>query len=290
LGVTCRVYLYRSGSTGVFPDLTANEIIGTLAVDGTFTLNQPGTGDNWTLIERGGLETATAILPSAATSPLYSEENDIKFSQWDITSESQIDDTDKFAIVVTFAYIDETATVLVNSISVTPGDIPTRPIPKTVGQTLQECQYYYEKSYPVGVVPGTVAESGAVLLMNNNFVGVGGADNDKAWFKMGLQFDLAALKRPVTSPALNANTILYSTQAASPNFVRNVIYNGLGAGSFHYQENTPTSNYTFSDYNRQRLTYLPNDATVITTIIGQNFQLGATQFHYVLDLRIGIAE
>jgi hypothetical protein len=34
--------------------------------------------------------------------------------------------------------------VFINSISLVPGDIPTRPAPKTTDEVLRECQYYFE--------------------------------------------------------------------------------------------------------------------------------------------------
>lgn len=147
--ITMRVYLFRSPSTAPIPTGVNPGTIGTMNSIGVFTLTQAG----WTAIPRSNLDTATATLNMVTTSDQINDfENDHGFSQWQITDATQIDDTANFAIVVTFA-ATSIATVLVNSISVIPGDIPSRPAIVSQDQSLRECQFYYSKSFFPGTAP-----------------------------------------------------------------------------------------------------------------------------------------
>ena len=158
-----QVYMFRGSSSAVFPDLGAMTPLtiggGTpLAADGTFTLNNAsGQGQNWTLIPRGDLGEATGTLSAINTSD-YSTLNttqDLQFSGWEITNATDISNTNKFCIVVTFSCPTTATVVTINSISVVPGEIPTRPAPQTADEVLRECQYYYERSNPNGVLLST---------------------------------------------------------------------------------------------------------------------------------------
>lgn len=148
-----KVYLFRAGVGDVFPALPAT--IGALASDGVFTLTEPG----WTEIPRGGLSTATSALSTSYTITNNFNSSDIGFNGWQIPF-PEFYDTAKFAIVVTFATLNAGDSILINSISCVPGFIPTRPAPKTFAQTLQDCQYYYEKSYDNTTYAGTATYVG----------------------------------------------------------------------------------------------------------------------------------
>lgn len=156
--ITMRVYLYRGSSSASIPTLST--VIGTLGTDGTFTL----TASNWTLFARSGLDIPTATLNDIAASTDINDGNDYGFTGWELTSASEISNTDKFAILVTFVYPDSGQVVTVNSVSVVPGDIPSRPALKTYDETLRDCQYYYEKSYAPGTAAGSTTINGSIML------------------------------------------------------------------------------------------------------------------------------
>jgi len=156
--VSMRVYLYRGNVASVVPALPST--IGTLAADGTFTL----TAANWTLIPRSGLDTPQVNLSAIADSAGVDDgKNDYGFTGWEITDAVQLSDTEKLAVVVTFHYADAGTDIIINSISLTPGDIPTRPAVQSVDQVLRECQYYYEKSYAPSLPPGTITSAGSIV-------------------------------------------------------------------------------------------------------------------------------
>jgi hypothetical protein len=118
------VYLFRGSSSASIPTLPST--VGTLAADGTFTLNTL----NWTTINRTGFPSPiaeTTLNEISTNAGINSASNDYNFSGWEITDSAQIGDTDKFAIVVTFAYIANPTNITINSISVVPGDLPARP-------------------------------------------------------------------------------------------------------------------------------------------------------------------
>ena len=157
--VTMSVYLFRAPSTSAIPTLPTS--IGTVATNGTFTL----TASGWTQIPRGGLDTPQVVLPYlAANSDINNLDNDMGFTGWQITDSTQISDTDYFAVVVTFAYIDTSTVLTINSISLTPSDIPARPAPKSFDEVLKQCQYYYETSYDFGLFPGAVSRTTGVSI------------------------------------------------------------------------------------------------------------------------------
>ena len=161
---TVRVYLYRGSSAASVP--TLGTTIGSVDTSGNFTLSAA----NWTLINRSGLGTAQGNLNLASTSPqINSLDNDLRFTGWEITDSSQISDTDKFAIVVTVAYTTNPTVIVMNSISLVPGDIPTRPAPLSIAESTFNCLRYYEKSFEPNVTPATAVGT------NNVSWGVQGA-------------------------------------------------------------------------------------------------------------------
>lgn len=150
--VTVRVYLFRGSSSAVIPTLP--NLIGSLGADGVFTKNNiAGQGLDWTEIPRASQGQAIGTLPFVIVSNQLNTIDDLKFSSWRITDSAQINNTDKFAIIVTYQMSDPSVDVITNSVAVSPGSIPTRPAPQTFSQVLNECQYYYRKSFINSIVP-----------------------------------------------------------------------------------------------------------------------------------------
>jgi hypothetical protein len=162
--VTCRVYLYRGSNAATFPTLPT--FIGTIATDGQFSLQNGGgqPAENWTEISRSGLGIASVTLNQLATvDEVENFTHDFGFSQYAITDNAELADTDKFAAVVTFSVPTAETEVAVNSISLVPGDIPQRPEPLSYSETLSIARKYYEKSYEVSTLLGTVNAPGYIF-------------------------------------------------------------------------------------------------------------------------------
>lgn len=81
---------------------------------------------------------------------------DYGFSGWQVDDFAEVAEVaNYFAIVVGFSETGSGDSYAFGSVSLAPGSISTRPAPQTCSQVLQECQYYYRKSYPVSSSPGT---------------------------------------------------------------------------------------------------------------------------------------
>jgi len=122
-----------------------NSIVLTLDSSG-FPATFNGT---WVQVPRSGLGNATFTVGTSSTT----EWNDYRFNGWDLLGASGANTATFVAIVVGFASLTATHTVDIGSISLQAGDIATRPAPKTLNETLSDCQYYYEMSFNQGTVP-----------------------------------------------------------------------------------------------------------------------------------------
>jgi hypothetical protein len=273
--VTMSIYLFRAPSTSSIPILSTS--IGTVSTNGTFTLSASG----WTQIPRSGLDTAQAILPYlAADDDINNYDNDMSFTGWQITDNTQISDTDYFAIVVTFAYIDTSTTITINSISVTPSDIPTRPAPQSSDQVLQRCQYYYETSYDLGVYPGDSSTNGAIVC-----------EQYATSFTPGMStgYPRALIARYVTPKRVAVTPSIYSTDGMSDNIFAILYKSGSIIGS---GDNPVADNWTLT-YSGETGFYF--QVTSTSAIVGPINLAGTlpqvetiATFHFVADARLGI--
>jgi hypothetical protein len=274
--VTMRVYLCRAPSGSTIPTLPTS--IGTVATNGVFTLTAAG----WTIIPRSGLDTATAILPVFSVgSDINDADNDMRFSGWQLTDSTQISDTDKFAIVVTFSYIDTSTVIVLNSISVLPNAIPARPSPQSFDEVVRECQYYYEKSYNLGIFAGANSNLGAVIFTQNPQLN---ALNNGAYSRtIGVRY--MTRKRIAVTPTI------YAIDGTTANvFIAVYQNNALASGS---ADVAIAGNWTFVDLGETGFVLLPVDRSVLlTTGAGTGGAVPGAEalavFHYVADARLGI--
>ncbi len=103
---------------------------------------------NWTIVPRDTLGN-TPSFTLTHTSTAFS------FSQWESALAARTTAT-YFAIVIAF----DTLTTAIGSVTLEyaglmGGDIATRPAPQSYNAVLQDCGYYYQSSFPPGVVPAT---------------------------------------------------------------------------------------------------------------------------------------
>ena len=159
--ITYRIYLFRGSSASVIP--TLGNLIGTLSSNGVFTKNAtPGQGENWTEIPRSNFGPVIGLLSTVTTDDeIASTDNDYGFHGWEVTNPAQIDDTNKFCIIVSFGFVAAATVVSVESCSLVPGDIPTRPGVQKGDEVQRECQYYYRKSFLPTITPANSIASGA---------------------------------------------------------------------------------------------------------------------------------
>jgi len=269
--VSMRIYLYRGTLASLVPVLPAT--IGTLAADGTFTLTAP----NWTLIPRSGLDTPQVNLSSIADSAGVDDgKNDYGFTGWEITDAVQLSDTEKLAVVVTFHYPDAGTSIIINSISVTPGDIPTRPALQTVDQALRECQYYYEKRYAPILAPGTITPAGDIihnvpLLLDSGSDGV---------YAKTFSLIFKSVKRTV--PAMT----FYAPTSSTPGLF--FVYVGRAGGPINPVLATFATFWVVANQGFQSIVIVGISLVAITSIAYDPANQGYYEFHYVADARLGI--
>ena len=208
--VTVRNYLCVGNGSATIPNLATPTIIGTLNVDGTFTL----TAANWTPVPRTQYtDTVGTITPTF---------QDIGGNGW-IPNNTQVTTGVIFAMVTTFYVASPGAgNVYVSSISLVPGSIPTRPAPQCASDVLAECQHYYETSYYPGVAPGTTNQAGYQLFpMQYTWVTTNTTGPVGTWYVDAISF---TVPYKVTKRAAPTVTI-WPTTGVSPS-----------AGSVQYQK------------------------------------------------------
>ena len=267
---TVRVYLFRGTAAASIPTLSAS--IGTLAATGVFTLVQAG----WTEIPRPTSAKLTDTVKTITDNAGINSGCDYGFNGWQVTSPSEIADTDKFACVVTFAHPSAATVFTIQSISVCNGSIPTRPAAKTYVETLSDCQYYYEKSYAPGINPGTIISGGC--LQGIQAVSTPAVTSSLIPQAFGWQFKQPAR---VTNPTI----LLYSPETGAVNNVRGDILNFTPAGD--------TGDLAITNWNQLQLSatgvsYEPANATGRLPITGSTTTNAWIYWHYTKDARLGV--
>lgn len=270
--VDMRVYLATGTAAATFPTLPTT--IGTVAANGVFTFTG---GMGWTEIPRSGLPTATAAISTVATGPALNNDNDYGFNQWEMTDASQINDTDKLAIVVTFSCPSSATVVTVDSVSLTLGDIPCRPAPQSKEEVIQECQYFYEKSKELAFPMTAVSSAGALLrqMVANRDATSEGYKNS---FHIQYQSPKLRLDPTVTIYDVNGNVDQVDVV---------LIANGAVVGSGV----VAISEWIASNSGSKGINYLvgpPNVAIVAGGPGGNLTRVCHILFHYEADARLGL--
>jgi hypothetical protein len=148
-GIRGKVTLWATAEA-TLPTVTAgtnNSLVATLSASGKpATLN----GVNWVEVPRN-LGDASFTLPVASATNDNSQ--DIMLNGWDLQNAVPTNTANFFAIVIGFASLPITKVININSISLCAGDIATRPAPKTIGETLFDCQRYFYSTFAYNTTP-----------------------------------------------------------------------------------------------------------------------------------------
>ncbi len=166
VGATVSLYYTTDAS---LPDMGSNlSLVATLDANG-----KPATfHGNWTEIARSNLGDARFDIENT-TNNTYNLDG---FSGWESIDAIGADTAKFFAIVVGTESAPNGTELAFNSISVVPGDIPTIPAPKTISETLQDCERYYRKSFAQGTKPAQAigVGSGEIIFLSFTVGGAGG--------------------------------------------------------------------------------------------------------------------
>ncbi len=160
-GIKTTISLWYSKGSALPSCVGSNlSIVATLDANGKpATFNQP-TGGNWIEVAPlNGQEAVCTVLGSSTTNF-----NDYSFNgYWDLSINADANLATFFAIVIGTASVTAADYIRINSVGLSSGKIATRPASQTQDQVLRECQYYYEKSYDPGVLPGATTKSGQIF-------------------------------------------------------------------------------------------------------------------------------
>lgn len=279
-GVVVKCYLAYSSTGGTIPMLPTS--IGTLNNLGEFTL----TAANWSLIPQA-LANFSADLP-------VTQSADVQFKGWLGQTNFAISATNNFAIIVTFKVPTSGTQVIVTSIGLMAGDIPTRPAPQTPDEVLRECQYYFEKSYaPSTAIGAATAENSLSRDMSQSLYSGLNASFVAASFTVEYKqtkrttpafavWSIATLNTPnvVTGTLQVSNTAGTNVNVNSTDIAASPIWNTPNVGT---QAATYTSH--LEDLSTFPLTTTNNNVGGTGAVtLSSSF----IQFHYVIDARLGI--
>jgi hypothetical protein len=287
--IKCEVNLYV-GPDGQIPILPTSIV--TIADNGTVALTGSAVANGWTAIPNIYFQT-----PQVQTLKLVTVENDINegvdlgFNGWQIASSTVLNTTAVFAIVVSFTTTTIGQGVTVNSISLVPGDIPTRPAPQTADEVLRECQYYYEKSYLPGVYAGAAQVQGSVAVFQNSELFT--ATNTAAF----LYYDVIYLQLKQTKQTSAYTVTFYSISGTLNNVTASLRgFDSGGASKSADVELVRATFWTETAKSDSSVYYIPvtsnlgDDSVTIVPNSTQHF-IGTTAwvaFHYIVDARLGI--
>lgn len=282
---TVRVYLYRARSTSSFPNLAGGLDIASLSSNGVVALTAAAVADNWTEIPRGhlGLASGTLSVVTTADYATLNDAEDLSFSGWEITDATEISDTEKFAIIVSFGCPTSGTVVNTTSISLVPGNIPTRPAPQTLDEVVRECGRYFETSFNVGFRPGSAATTAGNMTKIQQRITNG--VNYEFW---AAPFEI----RFNSSKISTGGTVItfYSTRTlGAANFLEIGYYEG--ASGFVSINQFASSNWAFGDVGENGVTV----AGATNTFISSNLSAGipaysvpVVRFHYTASSRLGL--
>ena len=275
--ITGKVTLWYTTGTPL-PTLPAS-IVGTLdSTGGIATFNQ-ASGGTWTQVARTGRIDASWTIGASPVS--------LPFNGWEDTGTGSTTAT-YFAIVVGSSALTSGNAITFSSISLVPGDIATKPAPKTQTEVLLDCQRFYEKSYELQTLPGTVTTNNMVIAQQS-----AGYYYSPPFYVQGclstFQLTYQQGKR-VASPIITFYSPNSGTAANVYFIVKYPTFSGLN-------KDTLLTYWSALSVDHDRATYAPTDAGSTIATTGKSFSVGGDlfyfptayiEYHYTIDARLGV--
>ena len=272
------------GTIGIFytedtnvPDLDGadNSIVATLSASGAVAT----TNGTWTEIPRKGLGAAEFTVGTTGLGTLQS----YGFNGWEIDLSTVDTSAITFvAIVVGFSEISTANAVAINSCSLVPGYIPTLPGVQTQTQVLKECEYYYEKSYGLGVDIGSATSANVYQAWQRMWFDVNAGPQVINAYASAFQLSYRTEK--IFIPAVEFYT--YLAPFGSDTVVTVLRYATVLVSALNLTVST-TFDVDNISTTEARYTSIPTSA--VSSIASSSPEAQAfLLFHYTLDSRIGI--
>lgn len=262
-------------TTGNAPDITATNYFSLIAtidsagVPATFHNN----GGTWTQVPRNNLGNAGITIGTSSTTNF----NDYPLSGWDMKGIAGTGTAVTFAIVIGTASVPNTTVITLNSVSLNAGYIPTRPAVKSISQTLQDCQHYYEKSYDTTVAPGSNMFAGALNIPQQ--VSPSGGTYGTYATPFSIQYNI--IKRTAPTP------VLYSPAGTSAKVLATA---GNSDSITVTATEVDASIWGVTAYGLKGANYIGNNVAALANApTNTNAGLiGSIQFQFVADSRLGV--
>jgi len=243
-----------------------DSIVASLDADG-----YPATfNGTWFPVPNRNSEYQTFTVKENATT----EFNDYPINGWNMQGHADCNLATFFAIVVGFAELPINQSIQFNSISLVPGNIPTRPAPQTPDEVHRECEYYFEASYNAGVAGGTPTSAGIVSCPQK--VGINGANT------LAYPAPFCLIYR--TEKFINPTVSFYTFGG-----VADKVTIDLRISNTSSTEDVDITKWTAQAISTKSASYLQNDSIGYRSIGSTNPAYSASiRFHYQLDSRLGV--
>ena len=182
--------------------------------------------------------------------------------------------------------------VAFDRVSLTPNDYAIDASPETYDETLRKCQFYYEKSYPAGSIPGTAVTTTGVVSIS----GGSSSANLGGFFRFSFGQNFTETKRvaPNLSYASTSSITIYSYDSATAGLYNaQIIRNNTNPAPV---TGTNPADFAISQFNlinvsSDRFTMQPSNTStsIITLSAGQNGDEALLSYHYTVDVRLGVS-
>jgi len=276
--VTVTISLWYTTAANL-PSISAsnNSIVATLDADG-HPVSQNGT---WTEVPNEIIQQNITFTVTSGTD--FSE---YSFHGWNLDNHAAADSATFFAIVIGTSSITAANALRIESVGLMSGDIATKPAPQTPDQVLQECQYYYEKSYGTGFLPGVATTTiGALIIPDPDVYFSGGT-----YFIAPIPFSIVYKNIKRATP----NVVLYSPSSITANRVRVDFWRlapATPSGSINAVGVAPEAspNWIVLTNGTAGIYYIKATTQVLTVAGAVSDSYSANLFfHYTADARLGI--
>ena len=189
-------------------------------------------------------------------------------------------------MIYTLDNMDSTGTadaLLFDSISLVRNDFSIDTQPQTYAQVLKDCQFYYEKSYDAGILPGTASNFSSAI---NRTMGISGQGTvSSSVFAKSFHLPYLQIKR-TESPVAT----LYSPNSGTAGLIWTTLFY---AGVQEDALDVSIANWLQTANGSQGSTYVgENGAALLTYSISPSTYTfavdGIIYFHYTQDARLGL--
>lgn len=224
----------------------------------------------------------TGVAP--ANDPAYTLGSGINYTSFDgfQLPAASTDDMYLGIVIYTIDNMDDSDpdSLIYDKISLVPNEFGVETNPLTFNQTLSNCEFYYEKSYSPGTLPGTAGPGDGHLLLYQ--LGAPGVGANAAGFASGFGWIFRTVKR-IRNPAIT----FYSTNSGTAGNVYGVVVNaGTGLTS---ADAAVATYWTQNGDGATGVTYAPaSGIPFVQSASPSSTPTAFIEFQYTIDARLGV--